>query len=89
MLLIQQTFIDTAPSMRSRVYKTAKRPSVRPSVGPSVCPIDRTQQSCEAALLMTTRRAGDIDRLLHGGAGAQQQRRRSTALSSKCGAVSC
>jgi len=39
-----------------------------------------------AGLLLWVRRSGDIDRLLHGQrAGAQQQPRRSTARSSKCG----
>jgi len=44
-------------------------------------------------LLLRARQEGDIDQLLHGapaavepaGAGSQQQRRRSTALSSECG----
>jgi len=37
-------------------------------------------------LLLRARRTGDIDRLLHDRqAGAQQQRRRSTARGSKCG----
>ena len=41
------------------------RLSVCPSVRPSVCPIRPLQQSA-AGLLLWARRAGDIDRLLHG-----------------------
>jgi len=52
--------------MWSRVYATVGRPSV----------------SGAAGLLLSARRAGDIDRLLH--AGARQQPRRSTERSSKC-----
>ena len=48
-------------SMRSRVYETVERPSVRPSI----CPIDRLQQRRATGLLLSARRAGDIDRLLH------------------------
>jgi len=52
-------------------------------VRPSVCPVYRPlQQRAAAGLPLSARRAGDIDRLLP---GAQQQRRRSTALSSECG----
>ena len=49
------------------------RESVRPS---DVRPIIRPQRRRAAGLLLSAVRAGDIDR---------QQRRRSTALSSKCG----
>ena len=85
--------------MRSRVYETGERPSVcrsvcpsvRPSVRLSVCPIDRPPQLRRTAglLAIAPPRAGDVGRLLHGapaaGAGAQQQRRHSKALGSKCG----
>ena len=37
-------------------------PCVRPSVRLSVCPIIRPQQRCAAGLLLSTVRAGDIDR---------------------------
>ena len=59
-----------------------KRSDVRLSVCPSVCPITRQPHSAGAGLLLCARRTGDTDRLLH---GAQQQLRRSTAHSSKCG----
>jgi len=59
---------------------------------PSVYPIDLQQQRRAAGLLLIALRAGDIDRQLRArygrraaGIGAQQQRRRSTALSSKRG----
>jgi len=42
-----------------------KRPCVRPSVRPSVCFVDRAQQRRAAGLLLSARRTGDIDRLLH------------------------
>jgi len=69
------------------------RPSVSPSTRPSVCPVDRKQQRRAGGLLLSAVRAGDIGRQLRARcgkraatcAGAQQQRRRSTALSSKCG----
>jgi len=51
----------------------------------SVCPI-RSPHVAAAGLLLWARKLGDIDRLLHGWrAGGQQQRRHSTARSSKCG----
>ena len=57
---------------RSRVYVKAGRPSVCLSV----CPIIRPPHSAAAGLLLCARRAGDIDRLLHGRpAGVQQQMR--------------
>ena len=65
-------------SMRSRVYLTARCLSVRPSVclshhGPTALnPLLKPDISCSRA-----RRAGDIDRLLHG--------RRSAAAAGKCG----
>ena len=77
--------------MRSGVYETVECPSVRPSIHPSVCPIDRQQQRWPASLLLSAQRAGNIDRQLRALAPrtscsqVQQQRRRSTALSSKCG----
>jgi len=69
------------------------RPSVSPSTRPSVCPVDQKQQRRAGGLLLSAVRAGDIGRQLRARcgkraaacAGAQQQRRRSTALSSKCG----
>jgi len=71
--------------MQNRIYETIKRLSVRLSV----CSIDRPQQQRAADFVLNDRRPGDIYRLLHSapaaGAGAQRQRRRSTALSSKCG----
>jgi len=63
-------------------------PSLCPVCPPSVCPSHRsTAQRHAAGLLLSARQAGDVDRLLYGaaGAGAQQQRCRSTALCSKCG----
>ena len=63
-----------AHSMRCRVRVTVR-------VRQSVCRI-RPLHSAAAGLLLLARRAGDIDRLLP---GAQQQSRRSTARSSKCG----
>jgi len=64
-----------------------KRSNVRPSAGLSVCPISRPQQRRAVGLLLSARRAGDIDRLLHGrspssSSGAVQQ---APALSSKRG----
>ena len=59
----------------------------RASVRSSVCPIDRPLQRRAACLLLSAERTGAIDRLQTrraAGTGAQQQRRRSTALSSKC-----
>jgi len=47
------------------------------------CPIDRPQQRCAAGLLLSAVRAGDIYQRWRT-PGAKQQRRRSTALSSKC-----
>jgi len=58
-----------------------KRSSVRLSVCPSVCPIIRPQQRRAAGLLLSAMWAGDIDRQRQ--PGAQQQRRRSWARSSK------
>ena len=67
--------------MRSRVYATVGRPSV----SLSVCPI-RLPHAAAAGLLLWARRPGDIDRLLHGRrAGGQQQPRRNTTRSGKCG----
>jgi len=59
------------------LYVTIRFPSVRPSVRLSVCPIFQPLQQRAAGLLLGVRRAGDIDRLLHGApaAGCQQQRR--------------
>ena len=65
--------------MGSRVYETVGCLSSRPSV----CPIIRPQQRA-TGLLLSAVRAGDIDRQLRA-PGGRQQRRRSTALSSKCG----
>jgi len=66
--------------MRSKVYATVRRPSIRPTV----CPI-RPPHAAAAGLLLWTRRAGDVDRLLPGGQqqprpqhGAQQQVRAVT-----------
>jgi len=73
--------------MQSKVYETAGRLSVCPSV----CPIHRQQQRWSADLQLESLQAGDIDRqvaapALHASCRrGQQQRRRSTALSSKCG----
>ena len=67
-------FCHRAHSMRSRVYKTARCPSVRQSV----CPISQTQQRRAAGLLLSAVRA----RYRSIAPGA---RVRSTALSSKCG----
>jgi len=53
----------------------------RSSVLPSVCPSIDIAARRTAGLLLSVPLAGDIDRL----PGAQQQRRRSTALSSECG----
>jgi len=50
--------------VRSGVYETALRPSVCP-IGPS--------HADAAGLLPWAGRAGDIDQLLHGDAGGQQQ----------------
>jgi len=51
----------------------------------SVCPI-RPPHAAGTGLLTWARRPGVVDRLLHGHpAGGQQQPRRSTARSSKCG----
>jgi len=61
--------------MRIRVYASVGRPSD--------CPI-RPLYAAAAGLLLWARQPGDIDRLLHGRSG-QQQPRRSTARSSKCG----
>jgi len=75
-------------SVQSRVYVTVERPSVCPPVCPSVlsvCSIRPPHASAAGLLLCALGGARHIDRLLHGWrAGAQQQRRRSTALSSKC-----
>jgi len=49
----------------------------RASVCLSVCPTIRPPHATAAGLLPSTRRTGDINRLLP---GAQQQRRRSTAV---------
>jgi len=56
---------------QSRVYVTVRCPFV--------CPIIRPPQAAATGLLMWARRAGDIDRLLHG---------RAPALSSNCEQVS-
>ena len=61
-------------SMRSRVYVVVGRLSVRLYV--------RQAHAAAAGLLLSGRRAVDIDPLLP---GAQHQRCRRTALSSKCG----
>jgi len=55
----------------------------RSSVRPSVCAIIRQEQRRAAGLLLSAVRAGDISRQRR--APMQQQRRRSTAFSSKCG----
>ena len=75
---------ETVPSSGRSVHVTVERPSVYP--------IDRQLQRRAVGLLLSALRAGDIDRQLRercgrhaAGAGAQQQRRHSTALSSKCG----
>jgi len=52
--------------MRSWVNETVERPFVRPSVRLSVRPIMRPPHAVAAGLLVWARRAGDIDRLLHG-----------------------
>jgi len=64
----------------------------RSNVRPSVCPIDRPQQQSAAGSLLSARGRDIIDcctARLHqarrAGVGAQQQRRRSTELSSKRG----
>jgi len=57
--------------MLDRVDATA---GVRLSVCPSVCHIIRAPHAAAAGLLLCARRAGDIDRLLHGGARQQQRR---------------
>jgi len=78
---MQQSFIGMR-SAGCMNYETVKRPSVRPSVRSAVCPIVRQLLLCAAAasLLLGSSRTGDIDRWT----GSQQQRWRSTALSSKC-----
>ena len=69
--------------MRNGAYETVERPSLSP--------IDQQQQQWPAGLLLSALLAGDIDRPRRAPAPrtscrrAQQQRRRSTALSSKCG----
>jgi len=55
----------------------------RLSVRPFLCPIIRPQPRRAAGLLLSAVRARDIDRQWLP-PGAEQQRRRSTALSSKC-----
>jgi len=62
--------------MRSQVYETVECPSV--------CTVIRSQPRRAAGLLLNAVRAADIDRQRRQ-PSAQQQRRRSTALSSKCG----
>ena len=58
---------------------------VRPHICPSVASGRRTPL-LRVCCLLWVRRLGDTDRLLHGRrAGGQQQPRRSTARSSKCG----
>ena len=63
--------------MRSRVYETAERPSVRLSV-PSID--SSSEQRRAAGLLLSAVREWTV-----AGADAQQQRRRNTTFSSKCG----
>jgi len=73
--------------MQSRVFETVGRPSVRPSVCLSVClsywpsVLSSAPSFAAAGLLLWTRLAWDIDRLLHGRRPAVS----STARSSKCG----
>jgi len=62
-----------------------KRSRVRPSVRLSVCSIVGQQERRAARLLLSAPPAGDVDRQLRAPAFSVQQRRRSTALSSKCG----
>jgi len=73
--------------LRSHIIDTARivcgAGSVkRSSVRPSVCPIDRQQQRRAAGLLVE--RCEDRRYRSIAGAGAQRQRRRSTALGVKC-----
>ena len=68
----EQNYWHCAHSMRSRVYETVGRLFVRPSVRPIIRPLHATAPG----LLLWARRAGNIDRLLHGrrsAAAAPQQ----------------
>jgi len=56
--------------------------TVSPVQSATVLLITRPPHAAAAGLLLSARRAGDIHRLLP---GPQQQRRRITVLSSKCG----
>jgi len=67
--------------MQRKVYETTGRLSVCPSVRP----IHRQQQRWPADLLLESLQAGNIDRQLPAPALHTSCRRRSTALSSKCG----
>ena len=85
----QETFISyrvywlCPHSMRSKVSASVGCPSVRLSVRLSV-PSGRHTLLLRFAAVGPA--PGDIDRLLHGWrAGGQQQPRRSTACSGKCG----
>ena len=70
----EQNYWHCAHSMRSRVYETVGRLFVRPSVRPIIRPLHATAPG----LLLWARRAGNIDRLLHG--------RRSAAAAPQHGA---
>jgi len=62
-----------------RVYVTVERPSLCPSVRPAVCSINRHQQRRPAGLVLSTLRAGDIDRQLRSLSSNGAAARRSPA----------
>jgi len=77
-----QSLVDPAPHrMRSRVYETVDRLSVCLSV----CLSHRSTAAAACGGFAAERRAGKRYRSTVAGAGTQQQRRLSTALSSKRG----
>ena len=68
-LTAKLAFWHCAHSMRSRVYKTVRCPSVRQPV----CPISQTQQRRAAGLLLSAVSAKDIDRQRRAPAAAAPQ----------------
>ena len=78
--LYRHTFVPYSMQSGSRVYETVERPSVRPSV----CLFHLATAAEACCEFAAERPAGRIYHQSIAGTGAQQHRRRSTALSSKC-----